>query len=62
MREGTNVGFLHDVLGLAVVTQDTAGDPIELAIIRLHDGTDRAFVAGARATNQFQIVVVGAGD
>ena len=62
MREGTNVGFLHDVLGLAVVAQDAAGDPVELAIVRLHDGANRAFVTRAGAANQFQIVIAGAGD
>ena len=29
MREGADVGFLHDVLGFAVVAQDAAGQPVK---------------------------------
>ena len=37
MRERPDIGFLDYVLGLAVVAQDAAGEPVEAAIIRLHE-------------------------
>ena len=56
MREGADIGFLHDVLGLAVVAQDAAGEPVQPAIVRLHDRANRRLVAGKRAADQFGIV------
>ncbi len=55
MREGADVGLLHDILGLAVVAQDAAGEPVEPAVVRLHDGADRGFVAGQRPPHQFGV-------
>ena len=55
MGEGPDIGFLHDVLGLAVVAQDAAGDPVEPAIVRLHDRANGAFLARAGAPDQFGV-------
>ena len=59
MREGADVGFLHHVLGLAVVAQDAAGEPVKPAIVRLHDRADRRLVAGAGAADQFGVAGPG---
>ena len=58
MREGADVGLLHDVLGLAVVAQDAAGEPVEPAVVRLHDGADRRLVARQRPPHQFGVAGV----
>ena len=55
MGEGPDVGLLDDVLGLAVVAQDSAGKPVEPAIVRLHDGANGRLVAAAGAPDQFGI-------
>ena len=57
MRESPDIGFLHDVLGLAVVAQDAAGKPVKPAIIRLHDGANGRLVAGAGARDQFGVAI-----
>src|SRR5207247_6088636 len=51
--ERPDIGFLHHVLGLAVVAQDSAGEPVEPAIVRLHDRADRRLIALAGAPDQF---------
>src|SRR5437899_2712401 len=53
MGECPDIGFLHHVLGFAVVAQDSAGEPIEPAIVRLHDRADRRLIALAGAPDQF---------
>src|SRR5436190_22613162 len=53
MGERPDIGFLHHVLGLAVVAQDSAGEPVEPAIVRLHDRADRRLIALAGAPDQF---------
>ena len=55
MGEGTDIGFLHHILGLAVVAQDAAGKAIEPAVVRLHDGADGGLVAGQRPPHQLGI-------
>ena len=55
MREGAHIGFLHHVLGLAVVAEQAAGKAIEPAVIRLHDGAYRRLVAGQRPPHQFGV-------
>ena len=35
MREGADIGLLHHVLGLAVIAQDAAGEPVEPAVVGL---------------------------
>ena len=62
MREGADIGFLHDVLGLAVVAQDAAGEPVQPAIIRLHDRANRSLVAGKRPPHQFGVAGAGESD
>src|SRR5258707_379205 len=49
MGECPDIGFLHHVLGLAVVAQDSAGEPVKPAIVRLHDRADRRLIAVAGA-------------
>jgi hypothetical protein len=53
MRERPDIGLLHNVLGLGVVAQDAAGQPVKPAVIRLHDRTDGRLVALAGARDQF---------
>ena len=55
MGECPDIGFLDDVLGLAVVAQDAAGEPVEPAIVRLHDRADRRLIAAAGAADQFGV-------
>jgi hypothetical protein len=55
MREGADIGFLHYVLGLAVVAQDAAGKTIEPAVVRLHDGAEGSFVTGKRPPYQLGV-------
>ena|SRR6266700_4932104 len=57
MRERAQIGFLDDVLGLAVIAQDAAGKPVKPAIVRLNDDADGGFVAGAGALDQFGVAV-----
>ena len=59
MGEGADIGFLHHILGLGVVAQDAAGQPIKPAVIRLHDRADRGFVAGKRAPHQLGVNIAG---
>src|SRR3979409_1009839 len=53
MRERADIGFLHYILGFAVVAQNSAGDPVEPAIVRLHDRANGRLVALAGALDQF---------
>ena len=62
MREGADVSLLHDVLGLAVVAQDAAGEPVEPAVVRLHDGANRGLVAGQRPADQVGVAGSGGRD
>src|ERR1700722_10509855 len=55
MGEGPDVSLLDDVLGLAVVAQNSAGEPVEPAIVRLHDRTNGLLIAPAGTTDQFGI-------
>jgi hypothetical protein len=56
MREGADVGLLDNVLGLVIVSQDAADDPVEPAVVPLHDGAKRSVVARARAPDQFGVI------
>ena len=62
MREGAHVSVLHHVLGLGVVAQDAAGEAIELAVVRLHDGADGGLITGEGAAHQFGVAGVGGSD
>ena len=62
MREGADVGLLHDVLGLAVVAQDAAGEAVEPAVVRLHDRADRRLVAAQRRGEPARRRRCGAGN
>ena len=62
MREGADVGLLHHVLGLAVVAQDAAGEPVEPAVVRLHDGANRRLVARQRPPHQLGVAGVDGRD
>src|SRR5712671_5973519 len=55
MGESPDVSLLDHVLGFAVVAQDSAGEPVEPAIVRLHDRANRRFIAAAGAGDQFDI-------
>jgi hypothetical protein len=56
MGIGLNIGFLHDILGFAVVPYNTACDPVKAPIVPLHDGSKRRAVTGARTLHQFGII------
>ena len=62
MGEGADIGVLHDVLGLAVVAQDAARQPIEPAVVGLHDRAHGSLVARERAADQFGVAGAGGGD
>src|SRR5882672_6403093 len=55
MRERPDIGFLHDILGFAVVAQDSAGEPVKPAIVRLHDDADGRLITRAGAPHQFGV-------
>src|SRR3981081_4194028 len=55
MRERADIGFLHHVLGLAVVAQDAAGDPVKPAIVRLHDRANGRLIAISGALDQLGV-------
>ena len=55
MREGADVGFLHHVLGLAIVAQDAAGEPVEPAVMGLDDGAHGRLVAGERTPDELGV-------
>ena len=55
MGKCADIGFLEDVLGFAVVAHDAARDPIELAVMGLHDGAKRAGVAGGRPPREVDV-------
>ena len=57
MREGADIGLLDHVLGLAVVAQDAAGEPVEPAVVGLDDRANRRLVAGQRAPYQLEFGV-----
>ena len=60
MGEGPDIGLLHHILGLAVIAQDAAGEPVEPAVVGLHDGADGGLVAGGRTAHQFGVAAAGA--
>ena len=47
MGERTDVGFLDDILGLAIVPQDTACNAVQPAIVFLYHRPNRGFFACA---------------
>ena len=59
MRKRPDVGFLHDVLGLGVIAQDAAGEPVKSSIVRRDDGANRRLVAPKRAPDQFGVAAGG---
>jgi hypothetical protein len=61
IRKSPNVGFLNDVLGLAIVAQNASGYPVKPAVVRLHDRTDGRFIACAGAPDQFGVGGRGGG-
>src|SRR5260370_32938105 len=62
MSERPDIGFLDHVLGFAVVAQDSAGEPVKPAVVRLHDGTNGHLIAVADALDQFGIRGPGGRD
>src|SRR5262249_15590201 len=58
MAERRDIGFLHGVFGLAVVTQHAARDPIKPPIVPLHDLPKSIRIALERASDQFGIVQI----
>ena len=61
MSEGPDISLLDDVLGFAIVAQDSAGEPVEPAIVRLHDRTNGCLVAAKGALDQFCIAGLNRG-
>src|SRR5690606_26655177 len=56
MAESADIGFLHDVLGLAIVAHKTTGEAIKALTVRLHDGAERTAFSRHRPMRQFQVV------
>ena len=56
MRKGVQISFLDDVFGFAVVPYYAPGDPVEPAIMPLHDRAECRALVGERATHEFGIV------
>src|SRR5207248_7107144 len=54
-REGTHIGLLDDVLGLAVIAKDAPSDPVEPAVVPACQDPNRRFVTTARAAHQLLI-------
>jgi hypothetical protein len=61
MCEGGNVCLLHDIFGLAVVSQHTSGNPIKAAVVPLHDRAKGIGIAGQHTPHQLDIVQNGGG-
>jgi hypothetical protein len=56
MGKGFDIRFLDHIFGFAVIPQNAAGDPVQPAIVPLHDGAKRRVVTGERTPNEFGIV------
>jgi hypothetical protein len=54
--KGFDIRFLDHIFGFAVIPQDAAGDPVQPAIVPLHDGAKRRIVMGERTPDEFGIV------
>src|SRR3569623_2225820 len=61
MGEGADIGLLHHILGIGVVTQAAARQPVKPAIVGLHDLAQRSLVAAAGALDQLGLRCPGAG-
>src|SRR5690606_3130746 len=55
MREGADIGLLHDVLRLVIVADDAARDPVELPVVRSDDQPALIAVARPRPDHQLEI-------
>src|SRR5437667_4642125 len=55
MCESRHISLLDDVLSLAVIADDAAGDAIELLIVDPHDGTEGIGIASLRPQGQFHV-------
>ena len=55
MGESPHVGLLDDIFGLAFIAEDSASEPIETAIIRLHNGANGRLISMAGASDQLGI-------
>jgi hypothetical protein len=55
MRERPHIGFLDDVLGLAVIAQDAAGKPEKPVVVGFQDGANGGFVPLERAPDEFGV-------
>jgi hypothetical protein len=56
MVERRNIGLLDDVFSIGVVTKHTSRDPIEAAIVTLHDAAEGVGIPGKRTPHQFGIL------
>ena len=55
MSEGGHIGLLDDVLSLAVIAHDAAGEAIELLVVLADDGSDGVGIAALGSQGQFKI-------
>jgi hypothetical protein len=55
MGESADIRLLHGVFRLTVVAQDGAGDPVEPAIVFLHDDAESRAISCERALDQLTI-------
>jgi hypothetical protein len=56
MGESVDVGFLDDIFGFVVISQDAAGDPVKSTIVPLHDGSECRVVTGECTPHKCGIV------
>src|SRR3954462_13395840 len=59
MRERGNVGLLHGIFGFRVVSQHTSGNPIETAVVSLHNRTKGIGISREYAPHEFRVVRSG---
>ncbi len=52
MRKGVDIRFLDGIFGFAIIPQDAAGDPVNPAIVPLHDSAERGAITGARTQHR----------
>jgi hypothetical protein len=54
--KGFDIRFLDHIFGFGFIPQNAAGDPVQAAIVPLHDDAKRHVVTGERTPNEFDIV------
>jgi hypothetical protein len=53
--KGFDIRFLNGVFGFALVPQNTARDPVQAAVMPLHDGAECRVVTAEGTPDEFEI-------